>query len=142
ATSTGRRTAWSPAHGPTSCWSTRRRCRTPSSAYPVVSWWSRAVASSSATASCRSDASASAVRQARGDAVEQAVQPQFDLLVDVRACGVGQPGRQVRQAAVGAGQLVRTGDGGPKRLGRRKAVARSEEHTSELQSRENLVCRL
>src|SRR5690606_40317874 len=30
----------------------------------------------------------------------------------------------------------------PRRSGRRCALCRSEEHTSELQSRENLVCRL
>src|SRR5690606_40078315 len=50
----------------------------------------------------------------------------------------------------GAGRGARPRRGGPRghrrrpaRVGRReRAVRRSEEHTSELQSRENLVCRL
>src|SRR5690606_40828802 len=38
------------------------------------------------------------------------------------------------------GTLVFAGDG--RKLGAERAALRSEEHTSELQSRENLVCRL
>src|SRR5690606_41329293 len=53
------------------------------------------------------------------------------------ACGLGLPAPEIRQAAAepsaGGGPLV--GD-------RRLLPPRSEEHTSELQSRENLVCRL
>src|SRR2546430_12698623 len=44
------------------------------------------------------------------------------------------------------GDLVRQGWGGEvhrlRQLGRRAGAARSEEHTSELQSQSNLVCRL
>src|SRR2546427_4380026 len=46
---------------------------------------------------------------------------------------------------VGVGGAVVVGDGGEHRLGllrRRCVVERSEEHTSELQSQSNLVCRL
>src|SRR3712207_7864556 len=63
-----------------------------------------------------------------------------------RAVGAQQPARDVGHDArpgerrdVGVGELaaVRVG-----RLARRFRVARSEEHTSELQSRQYLVCRL
>src|SRR3712207_8376157 len=53
---------------------------------------------------------------------------------------VGVPGREVRRRhPVDARHRV-----GPPRVGRRRAeeLARSEEHTSELQSRQYLVCRL
>src|SRR5436309_8979649 len=46
----------------------------------------------------------------------------------------GDRGRPVRE------DPLRRAQGGPDRHGRRQG--RSEEHTSELQSRENLVCRL
>src|SRR5438874_10393377 len=51
----------------------------------------------------------------------------------------GTPGDRVgddRGAAAGARR------GGARRAGRLRAVQRSEEHTSELQSRRDLVCRL
>src|SRR5690606_40871568 len=47
---------------------------------------------------------------------------------------------------IGGARLPYVGEAGPthhrRQLGGREDVARSEEHTSELQSRENLVCRL
>src|SRR3712207_7736578 len=54
------------------------------------------------------------------------------VLVDVVAAEVGRPGRERDPAAVG----------GDRRLEAGVVPDRSEEHTSELQSRQYLVCRL
>src|SRR5207302_11499737 len=55
-----------------------------------------------------------------------------------------EPGRVLREPGPvrhGARRRAQSGTQGAGR-GRREADSRSEEHTSELQSRENLVCRL
>src|SRR2546427_5860705 len=61
----------------------------------------------------------------------------------------GDPGREHRQPAAGDPARGDRGDAdsqadalGRPRLGLRPPGARSEEHTSELQSQSNLVCRL
>src|SRR5690606_40896974 len=60
---------------------------------------------------------------------------------EVKVAYLGSPAR-VDGAALLPPAFRRTGAGRPSRPHRRSAGRRSEEHTSELQSRENLVCRL
>src|SRR5690606_41326542 len=56
----------------------------------------------------------------------------------------GEQGGDEEEAGNGEGQQVRVADQGKQDqvAAQRKQQARSEEHTSELQSREKLVCRL
>src|SRR5690606_41399099 len=63
-----------------------------------------------------------------------------------RSSDLGAPGKRGAASGRGVAARERRGDpGGARRrrcLAARPAQPRSEEHTSELQSRENLVCRL
>src|SRR5690606_41553153 len=67
-----------------------------------------------------------------------------DLQAEAAALRAGPCGRRARRAAaasLGAHHRGAHGGGARRHLGG-LGVGRSEEHTSELQSRENLVCRL
>src|SRR5690606_41939795 len=62
-----------------------------------------------------------------------------------RGAGDGRPGRRARRGAGGARRRHaggRCASADPPVGHRHRRAERSEEHTSELQSRENLVCRL
>src|SRR5256886_10778141 len=59
-----------------------------------------------------------------------------------RTSGRARPASRAGGHRAGSQPVVRPADGGPTGAGRSACVSRSEEHTSELQSQSNLVCRL